>query len=433
MRCPGCNLENPQTANFCQQCGQSLIKKVSYSPYEGGPPPKVPRNIVEEEYVSPVPKDKIKPKVERHVTRKSQIPQKRSSIVKIIIPVIVIIILFISVYWFFIPEPSSDDPKPTLWDPGFEVESYITAEDKTFYETYPRVPMLYSLTKRTITQNCDILFAGAAVTGEDMPIFTELFNREIALYNWALEGAQVSASIENLAQRILRDVGSDRVEQARAIYNFVANYLQYSLDGAYEFPITSLIEREGQCSEYATLLTSLYMATGFQTYYVFTAQNAMDYFQLYHIYIALYLPELTSPGSSQRIITSELGDGWIGLDPTNNQYAFGVISSSLEGHTNIVSIMEPITSVTIYDVYAEWDAVGNGSKVVHLDVYLKTWDAVGDDNINLTFKLHEHEAVTDSASFHITKNSEESLSFDLRYNDAFWKGETEQYITISVQ
>lgn len=323
------------------------------------------------------------------------------------------------------------EPEQILWDPGFDVGALITQEDTTFYGQYPSAPMLYKITKSTMSQTPDIVFERDAVWGQDLPIFTEQLERDVALYDWVIEAAQVSPSIENLVQRILQDVGSDRVEQAKVIFNFVSKYLTYSPDGAYEFPVTSLLERQGQCSEYATLLTSLYMVAGFETYYVFTSMEAYQYFDMYHIWVALYLPEFTPTDPGQDIITSRLGEGWIGLDTTGNQCKFGELYGILDYHSNIVTIVEPVTGVTIYDVEADWER-GDNTKYVHLDVYLKTWDSDGQGDINLTFRLYENDAITDTASFSFSENSQANIEVDLTYYGSSWEGKTEQYIAISV-
>jgi transglutaminase-like putative cysteine protease len=251
-----------------------------------------------------------------------------------------------------------------------------------------------------------------------------------------IQSAQVTPSINSLAQQILRDVGDDRVDQAKEIFNFVANYLEYSIDGAYEYPITTLLEREGQCSEYATLLTSLYLASGFETYYVITKLETLDYFQMYHVWVALYLPEYPNLHPGQSIITSKLGEGWVGLDATDNRVKFGELDSSDDLHSNIISIVEPITAVTIYDLKAAWEVQSSteGSSV-HLDVFLKTWEAntENNDTINLTFELIENDVITDTASYELGEYDETTLSVDLSYTRRLWRGEGIQYITISVR
>jgi transglutaminase-like putative cysteine protease len=326
--------------------------------------------------------------------------------------------------------PNDDD----LWDPGFDVKELITEDDISFYSQYENTPRIYKLTKNTITLNSDITFGQQAVAEDDLPIFSTILDRKVILYDWVVEGAQVTPSIENLANRILRDVGYSRVEQAKAIFNFVANYIEYSLDGAYEYPVTTLLERKGQCSEYATLLTSLYLASGFKTVYVLTLTDSTDYFQMGHIYIALYLPEYEPTYSDQWIITSRLGSGWLGLDATNNQCRFGELFSYQDFHSNIKSIVEPVTSLTIYDVEVDWSiptSTGDGQKV-HLDVYLKTWEAEDQDTINLTFKLYEYGNLRDEVSFLLPENQERNLDVELEYLSISWIGSGEQYITIGV-
>lgn len=404
MRCPRCNSDNRAAARFCYKCGHSFLKheNLYYSM----------------DFEKPY---KTKPQ-----------PRSRKSGLLLTILIFLIIIILLGSYWVFNPENNSKNTKPR-WDPGFDVEELITNDDKEFYNSYPQVPRIYSLTKNTASMNCDIIFEAPAIAEEDQPIFSEFLDRKVAVYNWAIEGAQVTDSIENLAQKLIEKSGSDRVEQAKAIFNFVAKYLDYTLDGAYEFPVTTLLDREGQCSEYATLLTSLYQASEFKTYYVLTLTDAYDYFQLGHIYIALYLPEYEDVESSQTIITSRLGPGWIGLDATENRCEFGELFSYSDSHSNIVSIVEPISNVTIYEVDANWEArTDEGDRIVHLDVYLKTWEAEDSDLINITFKLYEYGSVNDYKSFLISEHQEKDLEVELEYDSTKWLGKSEQYITISV-
>jgi hypothetical protein len=363
-------------------------------------------------------------------------PRKRSrtkskKIIAIMIIFITIIIL-ISSYWFIRPDEESSNSE-NYWDPGFDVEALITEEDEAFYNQYPQTPMLYKITKNTLTQTSDITFEQTALAEDDLPVFTEFFDREVNLYNWVVEGAQVTQSIENLAQRILQDVSNDRVEQAKAIFDFVSKYVKYSLDGAYEYPVTTLLEHRGQCSEYATLLTSLYLVAGFKTCYVLTLTEASEYLQLGHIYIALYLPEYNDVSSDQYIITSRLGYGWVGLDATEGRCDFGELFSYHDSHSNIVSIIEPITSLTIYDVEADWETTTiEGSSAVDLNIYLKTWEAENSNSINITFKLYEYGRIKDHKSFSLQENQEKNLEFELKYDSSEWIGEGKQYITINV-
>ncbi len=413
MRCPRCDYSNRPSARFCIGCGSKLNFRQTNEVHVHSSIP----HPNQHNHGSPITD---------HVEVKRW---------KIFVSIIVIVILLGSSYglwWSQFDDSLSDDE--SLWDPGFDVEALITAEDKAFYDKYPQAPMLYSLTKSTLTQTCDILFECRAISGDDLPIFTDQLGRTVALYSWVMESAQVTESIDNLAERIIQDVSNDRVSQAKAMFEFVSRYLEYSLDGAYEFPVTALLEREGQCSEFASLLTSLYSSLGFKTYYVLTLMDVLDYYQLGHIWVALYLPEYEPTDPGQDVITSRLGDGWLGLDTTGNQCNFGELYGILDYHSNIVSIVEPVTNVTIYDVAAAWDSKANGKNAVHLEVYLRTWEAglENDDKINLTFKLYEHDKVVDRISFNLNKNEDMTIEVDLNYNMSSWKGSGEQYITISV-
>jgi transglutaminase-like putative cysteine protease len=381
------------------------------------PPPPPPLPSFKVESVSYEPSMKIEP------------AQKDRRAVKIFAAIIVLAIILASSYLLTRQELQDEEQ---LWDPGFDVGALITQEDSTFYNEYPSAPMLHKLSKNTMSMTSDILFGREAVWGQNLPIFTYQLERDVALYDWVVEAAQVTPSMENLCQRILQDVGSDPVDQAKAIFDFVSKYLMYVADGAYEFPVTSLLERQGQCSEYATLLTSLYMVAGFDTYYVFTSMEASQYLDMYHIWVALYLPEFTPTDPGQNIITSRLGAGWIGLDTTGNQCKFGELYGALDYHSNIVSIIEPVTSVTIYDVEADWEQGSAGDRYVHLDLYLKTWNSGGQGRIDLTFSLFENGDITDTASYSFSENSEENIGVDLSYNSSSWEGKTQQYITISV-
>ncbi len=137
-------------------------------------------------------------------------------------------------------------------------------------------------------------------------------------------------SVRKLAVRLGMRFSAGDFKQARKIYEFVRDEIQYVRDPL-EFeeiqsPATTLKLRAGDCEDQAILLCSLLSAIGFESALIF-ADTDNDKVPD-HVYSAVYIP--SAPDYCKPLVHQELEDGkdlndWIPLDPTSEDADFGVI------------------------------------------------------------------------------------------------------------
>ncbi|MCK4320761.1 transglutaminase domain-containing protein [Candidatus Bathyarchaeota archaeon] len=136
--------------------------------------------------------------------------------------------------------------------------------------------------------------------------------------------------VRELATRLGRRFEAGDFKQARKLYEYVRDEIQYIYDpfGIEEIqpPEVTLKLRSGDCEDQAILLTSLLLAIGFESALLFADANNDGLPD--HVYSAVYIPK--APDYTKPFAKKKLNDGknlhdWIPLDPTSLDSDFGVI------------------------------------------------------------------------------------------------------------
>lgn len=136
--------------------------------------------------------------------------------------------------------------------------------------------------------------------------------------------------VRELAIRLGRRFEAGDFKQARKLYEYVRDEIQYVYDpfGMEEIqpPEVTLRLRSGDCEDQAILLTSLLLAIGFESALLFADANNDGLPD--HVYSAAYIPK--APDYTKPFAKKKLDDGknlhdWIPLDPTSLDSDFGVI------------------------------------------------------------------------------------------------------------
>lgn len=149
--------------------------------------------------------------------------------------------------------------------------------------------------------------------------------------------------IRELATRLGRRFEAGDFKQARKLYEYVRDEIQYVYDpfGIEEIqsPQVTLKLRSGDCEDQAILLTSLLLAIGFESALLFADANNDGLPD--HVYSAVYIPK--APDYTKPFAKKKLNDGkdlhdWIPLDPTSQDSDFGVIPIEDLEITKLVSI-----------------------------------------------------------------------------------------------
>jgi len=139
-----------------------------------------------------------------------------------------------------------------------------------------------------------------------------------------------AAGLRNLAIDLGRRFEAGDFKQARKIFDFVRDEIQYIYDpmGLEEIqsPETTLKLRAGDCEDQSILLSSLLSAIGFESALIFADTNNDGVPD--HVYSAVYIPN--APDYTKPFKNKELKDGknlhdWIPLDPASQDSDFGVI------------------------------------------------------------------------------------------------------------
>ena len=136
--------------------------------------------------------------------------------------------------------------------------------------------------------------------------------------------------LRELAIHLVRKFEAGDFKQARKIFEFVRDEIQYVYDpmGLEEIqsPETTLKLRAGDCEDQAILLSSLLSAVGFESALIFADTDNDGVSD--HVYSAVYIP--AAPDYTKPFRRKELDDGknlhdWIPLDPASQDSDFGVI------------------------------------------------------------------------------------------------------------
>ncbi len=136
--------------------------------------------------------------------------------------------------------------------------------------------------------------------------------------------------VRNLAASLGRRFEAGDFKQARKLYEYVRDEIQYIYDpfGMEEIqkPELTLKLRSGDCEDQAILLASLLLAVGFKPALLFA--DADNDGLPDHVYTAVYLPR--APDYTKPFARKKTGDGkdlhdWVPLDPSAPDADFGVI------------------------------------------------------------------------------------------------------------
>jgi hypothetical protein len=139
-----------------------------------------------------------------------------------------------------------------------------------------------------------------------------------------------AAGLRELAIKLGRLFEAGDFKQARSIFQFVRDEIQYIYDpmGLEEIqsPETTLKLRGGDCEDQAILLSSLLSAIGFESALIFADTNNNGVPD--HVYSTVYIPN--APDYTKPFKSKQLNDGknlhdWIPLDPASQDSDFGVI------------------------------------------------------------------------------------------------------------
>jgi hypothetical protein len=140
----------------------------------------------------------------------------------------------------------------------------------------------------------------------------------------------VNPKVRDLAVRLGKKFPAGDFKQARRVYEFARDEIQYISDplGIEEIqsPETTLRLGAGDCDDKAVLLVSLLMAIGFEVCF-FIVDVDSDGFPD-HVYSGVYLldaPEYCKPFPRKLLLDGKNFHDWIPLDPTYEGSDFGVI------------------------------------------------------------------------------------------------------------
>ena len=182
---------------------------------------------------------------------------KNKASMKIIAMIVVVIIILGIIGYSLINRP-------------FSPKIVIDSADKEFYDEYPVAP------------RAPLTYTGDSLWGNYTPWIH---------YYFTMQTVQISPTIENLAQQFVDEYPDDVYERVKATYSFVVDNIIYRLgdDELYQYPVTTLQTREGNCGEASALLASLLYAEGLDDVaLVFTNGTESP-----HMYVTVRLPTPT--------------------------------------------------------------------------------------------------------------------------------------------
>ncbi|MEW5759852.1 MAG: transglutaminase-like domain-containing protein [Candidatus Thermoplasmatota archaeon] len=330
--------------------------------------------------------------------------------------------------------------KDTITILPINIDFKIDENDSKFYSSYPSAPI--EIGEKEGFSDTFIGHETKAIWGEDLPFFFIGENWEdYIVADFVLQTPQLTNTTKELAKIFKERNPNDRVMQAKEVYYFVASHIDYKMDNEYEYPVTILRTGKGQCSEYSTLLTSIYLELNFDVALVFTYYDIDrdDRIEALHIYNAIYLPEYEIEDSDQELIKEKLGNGWVGLDATNVKkrgdeitsiddnyfFDFGYLDGKNQGHYNIFSIAKPMLNATIYSLDVKWSAFDwERGYYVKMNVKLFAWK-----NTTIVFTMYDEGKVFDRKIYELNENEWKEFTVELDYASA-WTGSSDQYITM---
>ncbi len=318
---------------------------------------------------------------------------------KLLAIIIVLIVVVASLSYFSFSEPMPINPN-----------------DPNFYDRYPRNP-----------EDLNSIYI------ESSTLLWGNYTHEYASTSNLLT-VQITPTIQDLANSFKDSYPDDIVQQAKAAYNYVAEEIDYVEDIDFvndvitevSYPVTTLTTKEGICSEYASLLASLLYAGGLKDVAIVFTTGEINGIILTHAYVAVKIPSFSPPQNSvQESIESYLGEGWIGLDPTNSltgEYCdFAELDPTWEYHWNITTIV----GVPVYGAVFTFDLDNNYDFKLgyYLDVEceLYAFEHDLDNDVTFTFELREDNVPIDREVINVTcgQDTLTKIEFELGYLDDY--------------
>ena len=287
----------------------------------------------------------------------------------------------------------------------------INPNDPKFYDRYPTTPKDLALI---------YIEGGTLLWGNYTHDYAPTTN---------LLTVQVTPTIQGLANGFKESYPDDIVQQAKAAYNYVAEEIDYVDSGTYarSYPVTTLTTNEGVCGDYASLLASLLYAMGLKEVAIVYTVGEVNGIILTHTYVAVKMPSYSPPQSIvQEKIDIYLGEGWIGLDPTNSlsgeYFDFAELDPKWEHHWNITSIVGvPVYgAVFTFDLdYNNYDNELGYYFDVECELYAFEHDL--DNDVTFSFELRENEVIIDREVINVTcgQDTLTEVDFILGYLDDF--------------
>ena len=287
--------------------------------------------------------------------------------------------------------------------------------DPNFYDRYPTTP--YDL---------------AFVKIESSTLLWGNYTHDYAL-STSLLTVQITPTIQDLANGFKESHPDDIVQQAKAVYEYVAEEIDYVDSGLYvcPYPVTTLKTKEGICGDYSSLLASFLYAMGLEDVAIVYTAGEYNGIIIAHAYVAVKIPSYSPPYSSvQEKIESYLGEGWIGLDPTNlmsgKYYDFAELDSTNELHWNITTIV----GVPVYGAVFTFNMVDRNSFASYdnklgyyfdIECELYAFEHDLDNDVTFTFELREHDIVIDREVINVTcgQDTLTKVEFELGYLEDF--------------
>ena len=220
---------------------------------------------------------------------------------------------------------------------------------------------------------------------------------------------QITPTIQDLANGFKESHPEDIVQQAKAAYEYVAEEIDYRDSVVYEgsYPVTTLTTKEGVCADYASLLASLLYALGLEDVaIVFTAEK-FNGTTFAHLYVAVKIPSYSLPQNSvQEKIESYLGEGWIGLDPTNSlsgKYCdFAELDPTWELHWNITTIVGVPVYGAVFTLDLNYGHDYFQGYYLDFECELYAFEHGLDNDVTFTFELRENNVTLDREVINVT-------------------------------
>ena len=243
-----------------------------------------------------------------------------------------------------------------------------------------------------------------------------------------LLAVQISPTILDLANGFKESYPDNITQQAKAAYNYVAEEIGYIDNGLYvcPYPENTLTTKEGICGDYASLLASLLYAIGLKNVAFVSTLGDVDGIIMAHTYVAVKIPSYSPPQNTvQEKIESYLGEGWIGLDPTNSLSGwhedFAELDPTWELHWNITNIVGVPIYGAVFTLDLDFGYDFNLGYYCDFDCELYAFEHDLDNDVTFTFELRENNVTVDREVINVTcrQDSLTEADFILGYMDDF--------------